>query len=69
MALDMRTPKKCVVVDYPGTNLDVRYEVFGKRILVVMYLCKHHRIVSFRFVSFRFVLEIRGRVLLSSALS
>lgn len=28
MALDMRTPKKCVVVDYPGTNLDVRYEVF-----------------------------------------
>jgi hypothetical protein len=28
LALDMRTPKKCVVVDYPGVNLDVRYEVF-----------------------------------------
>lgn len=28
LALDMRTPKKCVVVDYPGTNLDILYEVF-----------------------------------------
>lgn len=29
-ALDMRNPKKCVVIDYPGVKLDVLYEVFGK---------------------------------------
>lgn len=27
-ALDMRNPKKCVVVDYAGTHLDILYEVF-----------------------------------------
>lgn len=31
-ALDMRTPKKCIVVDYAGTNFEVMYEVFGELI-------------------------------------
>lgn len=27
-SLDMRNPKKCVVVNYPGTQLEVLYEIF-----------------------------------------
>ena len=30
LALDMRNPKKCVVFDYPGTQLEIVYEIFGK---------------------------------------
>ena len=30
LGLDMRTPKKCVAVSYPGSNIDIIYEVFGE---------------------------------------
>ena len=36
-ALDMRVPKKCVVINYPGTNLEVNYEIFGELIHIILF--------------------------------
>ena len=30
LGLDMRTPKKCVSVDYAGAKIDLAYEIFGE---------------------------------------
>ncbi len=35
VGLDMRNPKKCMSVDYPGTTMDVIYEIFGEFLFFV----------------------------------
>lgn len=44
LGLDMRSPKKCVSINYPGTTLDVIYDIFGKFLIVlsvVSLVCRH----------------------------
>jgi len=35
VGLDMREPKKCISLPYPGIELDILYEIFGKFLLAL----------------------------------